>query len=581
MNILGVHHGHDSSAAMIIDGKMVAAASEERFTRIKNDSSFPINAIAYCLQRNRLSSNEIDVLAVAKSSLSAAFTLFFDIPAVKSDKKYIKRLVKNYIKRKLPTKSLMGGAFPQELPLYQKKIVFSDRCKVHCCEHHLAHAASAFYTSGSHNGDVLIVTMDGRGDQVSSAIWIGRGTKIEPVEKYSGESSIGWFYGNATEALGWRHGSDEWKVMGLAPYGTPQPGALKGLYPEYRTGKLSQAHEFGNFMSWNDHGANHFHGRDAILLAKKAKELGRENYASEVQRVVEEQSMEFIVPWLEKIGTRDICCAGGCFLNVKLNQKLWYTGKLDNQWIFPNAGDGGLAVGAALHAYYTSNPSHKIYKIDNVYWGPEYSNDEIEEVLRERGLVYEYHDDVSRVVAEFLAKDLAVGWFQGRMEDGPRALGARSILMSPLKAENKDIINAKVKYREAFRPFCPAILYEKASEYLVNYRDEPFMITSFDVQPSKRDVIPAVVHVDGTLRPQLVKKEINPRYYAVIEAFGRLTGEYAILNTSFNVKGEPIVCSPRDAVRCFFDTGLDILCIGNFIVKKPCLIAESSRIQRL
>jgi len=230
-----------------------------------------------------------------------------------------------------------------------------------------------------------------------------------------------------------------------------------------------------------------------------------------------------------------------------------------------------LAVGAALHAYYTAFQKSDIQQIENMYLGPEYSNDEIEIVLRERGLVYEYFDDNSEVISRYLANNLAVGWFQGRMEAGPRALGSRSILMSPLYQENKDIINKKVKYREMFRPFCPSILYEHADNYLVNHRDELFMITSFDVKPEKQEKIPAVVHIDGTLRPQLVKKEISPKFYNVIKKFGLITGEYAIMNTSFNIKGEPVVCSPRDAVRCFFDTGLDVLAIGNYIVRKPNL----------
>lgn len=567
MKILGVHRGHDSSAALIVDGKMVAAASEERFTRIKNDSSFPLQAINFCLEWGGVASEELDCLAVPRSSLPSAFAIFFNMPDINNSRINLTQFAKRVIKSKMP----IGGVDPLELPLYHKKYSLSRQCRVHCCEHHLAHAASAYFTSGRHTGEVLIVTMDGRGENVSSAIWRGFGNKIEAVHKYAGNSSIGWFYGNATEALGWRHGSDEWKVMGLAPYGTARPGVLCGFYPEFEAGTLVKPHDYGKFMYWNDHGAMHFHGKDAAILSKYVDELGREDYAAEVQRVVEEQSLEFILPWLDRLKTRDICCAGGCFLNVKLNQKLWYTGKIEKQWIYPDAGDSGLAVGAALHAYYSTNPESHAYQIKDMYWGPEYSNEEIETVLQERGLVYEYVEDISAVVAQYLAKNLAVGWFQGRMETGPRALGSRSILMSPLRAENKDIVNAKVKYREAFRPFCPAILYEKAEQYLVSHRDEFFMITSFDVQPEKRDAIPAVVHVDGTLRPQLVQKDVNLLYYKVIEKFGKLTGEYVILNTSFNVKGEPIVCSPRDAVRCFFDTGLDVLSIGNYIVRKPIL----------
>ncbi len=566
MIILGIHSGHDSAAAIVVDGKIVAAAAEERFSRIKNDSSFPIQAIEYCLRWCGISTKEIDCLAVPSVHLHPDLTVFFEIPREDLDKLSIKQQFVRMIKRSLFKSSHIPSL---ELPLYQQDYKLSKHCIIHRCEHHLAHAASSYYTSGYKEGDVLIVTMDGVGDHVSSAIWRGQGTNIEPILKYDRESSIGWFYGNATEGLGWRHGSDEWKVMGLAPYGHPQPGALRGFYPEYEDGKLIKPYKYGFFHTWNDHGANHYHGQDSAELANYVDKLGRENYAAEVQRVVEEQSMNFIVPWLEKLQTRSICCAGGCFLNVKLNQKLWQTDKIDNQWIYPDAGDAGLAVGAALHAYFTLNPTSVIHKIDNLYWGPEYTNEEIAYILKERGLVYNYFDDPSGIVADYLTKNLAVGWFQGRMESGPRALGARSILMSPLKAENKDLINAKVKYREAFRPFCPAITYEKAGQYLKNYRDEFFMITSFDVKPENQNAIPAVVHVDGTVRPQLVKKDTNPRYYKLIEEFGNRTGVYVILNTSFNVKGEPVVCSPRDAVRCFFDTGLDVLCIGNYIVCKP------------
>lgn len=567
MIILGIHCGHDSSAAIVVNGKLVAAASEERFSRIKNDSSFPIQAVSYCLSSCGISSQDLDCVAIPSAYLHHDLPVFFKIPKGEFGYINIKRRVWHTLQKTLLRNSQVSKA----LPLYQPVFKLSADCKIHHCEHHLAHAASAYYTSGYHNRNVLIVTMDGVGDNVSSAIWHGQGSKIKPLLKYNSDASIGWFYGNATEGLGWRHGSDEWKVMGLAPYGRPQPGSLRGFYPEFKDGYLIRPHKYGHFHTWNDHGANHYHGRDAALLVNYVDKLGRENYAAEVQRIVEEQSINFFVPWLEKLRTRTICCAGGCFLNVKLNQKLWNSGMVDNQWIYPDAGDAGLAVGAALHAHFTLYPSAEIQKIDNLYLGPEYTNSEIEQILKERGLVFDYYDDPSAIVADYLTKNLAVGWFQGRMETGPRALGARSILMSPLKAENKDLINAKVKYREAFRPFCPAIMYEKAGQYLKNYRDEFFMITSFDVIPGKQKAIPAVVHVDGTLRPQLVKMNVNPRYYKLIDEFGKRTGEYVILNTSFNVKGEPVVCSPRDAVRCFFDTGLDILCIGNYIVQKPSI----------
>ena len=278
-----------------------------------------------------------------------------------------------------------------------------------------------------------------------------------------------------------------------------------------------------------------------------------------------------ILPLLKRLDTRTLCCAGGCFLNVKFNQKLWYKGVLDSQWIYPNPGDAGLAVGAALNAFYSCRPHEPSQKLLSLYFGPEFANNDIEQILRDRGLKYQYIENIAEETAKHLAKNHVVGWFQGRMESGPRALGNRSILMSPLQAENKDIINSKIKFRENFRPFCPSIIYEKAHDYFDGAREELFMVTSFNVNPDKRNIIPAVVHVDGTARPQMVKRHINERYYDLIMEFGKLTGEYVILNTSFNVKGEPIVCSPVDAIKCFYSTGMDVLILGNFIIKKPVI----------
>jgi carbamoyltransferase len=253
---------------------------------------------------------------------------------------------------------------------------------------------------------------------------------------------------------------------------------------------------------------------------------------------------------------------------VKLNQRIWESGKVRLHHIYPNAGDAGLAVGAALQAYHSAHPSAPIGSMDHLYLGPEYSDEEIARILDARGLTYRRVDDPAVEAGRLLADNKIVAWFQGRMESGPRALGGRSILMSPLRAENKDIINARVKFREAFRPFCPSLLAEKAEEYLVRCRPERFMITSFDAQPGKRDAVPAVVHVDGTLRPQTVDREINPLYWEAIKAFGDATGEYMVLNTSFNIKNEPIVCHPREAIRCFFDTGLDHLIMGSYVLDK-------------
>ncbi|MCB1130454.1 MAG: hypothetical protein KDN05_04945 [Verrucomicrobiae bacterium] len=569
MKILAFNYGHDSSACVIVDGEIKAAIAEERLTRAKNDATFPIESIQWCLDWCGLTSEDIDIVASAGRTLRVDTRVFFDFPSGTGP---VDSGLKNRIKGTIRDRFFSGiGAVRGDLPLYCEKLKLRSDCKVVTVEHHLAHAASAYYTAGLGNTLSLIVTMDGIGDVTSCALWTGEGNRITPIRSYGGNSSIGWFYGNATEGLGWRHGSDEWKVMGLAPYGKTQPGALRDFHPEFTNGHLTKPHEYGEFGIWKDHGSQHFHGQDAAALGVIAEKMGREDFSAEVQRVVEEQMLEFIVPALKEQNTRIVCCAGGCFLNVKFNQKLWYTGVVDDQWIYPDPGDAGLAVGAGLHAYYQHCSEPPTCRMNNLYWGPSYEDPEIETILKERGLVFEKPDDLAGRVADLLVKNYAIGWFQGRMEAGPRALGGRSILMSPLHAENKDRINAKVKYREAFRPFCPSLLAEHRDTYLVNARDERFMITSFEVRDEKKDAIPAVVHVDNTVRPQLVYRETNPRYYDLIKAFGERTGEHLVLNTSFNVKGEPIVCHPREAIKCFFDTGLEALVLGSYLVMKPNL----------
>jgi len=572
VKILGFNYGHDASACVVVDGEIRAAIAEERLTRIKNDASFPIHSIRWCLEWAGLEDGDIDLVASAGQVLRLDARHFFNFPAdIHQSFSGLKSRMKMAVRdRFFPA----IGAVQGDLPLYCKKIALRANCQVVSVEHHLAHAASAYYTAGLGNRKTLVVTMDGLGDHTSSALWIGENNQITPLRSYDRSSSVGWFYGNATEGLGWRHGSDEWKVMGLAPYGMPQPGALRGFHPEFKEGRLVRPHDYGRFGVWRDHGATHYHGKDAAALGEIAEKLGREDFSAEVQRTVEEQMEAVIVPSLWEVGTRTVCCSGGCFLNVKFNQKLWQTGEVEDQWIYPDPGDAGLAIGAALQAYYERHPSRYNSRIKDLFWGPSYTDQEIETILKERGLVYEKPANLSARVADMLVKNYAVGWFQGRMEAGPRALGGRSILMSPLVAENKDRINAKVKYREAFRPFCPSMLAESRDTYLRGARDERFMICSFEATSQKKGKIPAVVHVDGTVRPQLVFKDVHPRYYELIRAFGEKTGESVVLNTSFNVKGEPIVCNPREAIKCFFDTGLEALVLGSFVMLKPSLSAS-------
>jgi len=455
------------------------------------------------------------------------------------------------------------------LPLYQKQLKLSKNCKIELVEHHLAHISSAAYTSGIDiNENVLGVTIDGIGDGTSVAVWQVQNNKIKNIVRFDGSGSLGWFYANSTEAMGWRHGSEEWKVMGFAPYGAAKNGLLKGYYPEYKDGKLVKPHNYGEFGRWKDHGSNHYHGEDSVPMSKIFDTIKPEDFSAEVQRVSEEQAFEIILPWLKKQNTKYLVCAGGFFMNVKFNQNLWYKNILDTQWIYPNPGDAGLAVGACLNVYYKNNTKLQHKQLDNLYFGPEYSNDEIKVILDDRAIDYTYYENIEDETAKYLVDNLAVGWFQGRMEAGPRALGNRSILMSPLDPKNKDKINAKVKYREKFRPFCPSIADEMYDEYLVNPRDELFMVSSFEAKAGIKERIPAVVHEDNTARPQRVKADINQRYHKLITAFGKITGESILLNTSFNIKGEPVICNPREAIKCFYDTGLDILVLGNYLIRK-------------
>lgn len=565
MIILGIHKGHDSSAALILDGEIIADVAEERFTRIKHHAGLPFQAIGYCLSVAGISMEEIDTVAIASKFPSPEFNLLFEIE--ESDPRFQspgwKRRVKSGLEK-------IAGVVGEQLPLYCKRYPLGKSTRVIRVEHHLAHAAAAYYTSGNSEKQ-LILSMDGLGDGSAVCIYRGENGQLVPLHQMGADSSLGWFYSNVTEALGWWHGDGEGKTMGLAPYGDPTVAydALKPFYPKFADGHLVEPHDFGRTHCFIDGGAIHWHMDDATSIKKLLDRFSPEDLAAAAQKILEEQVMRIAYPWLEREATCNLTCSGGVFMNVKLNQRIWESGKVANHWIYPNAGDSGLAVGAALQVYHDAHPSAPIGRLEHLYHGPEFSDDEIEEILKARHLAYQKVENPSAVAADLLARNRIVAWFQGRMESGPRALGNRSILVSANRPENKDILNARVKFREGFRPFCPSLLWEKKADYLEHERDEFFMITSFSCTPEKRSRVPAVVHADGTLRPQTVKETFNPRFHALLTEFGRLTGEYMILNTSLNVMGEPVVLHPRDAIRCFHDSGIDALVIGSFLLEKP------------
>ncbi len=562
MNILGIHIGHDSSVALVRDGRIVADVAEERFNRRKHFAGFPMQALTWALSEHKLTMEDIDIIAVPALGSVPELNYFFDLEGERREKSSSHQQVFEFAKR------IMKRASAKP-PLYIPRFPAGKNTRIVHVEHHLAHAASAYYTSGTPEKQ-LIVTIDGAGDGYSTCLWRGEGGKIEPLVKYPTSASIGWFYSNVTEALGWWHGDGEGKTMGLAPYGDPErvKGVLDGFYPRFADGKPSEFHDFDRPFVWHHGGAIQWHFDDAYEIHRLVEKHGREHIAAEAQRVLEEEVKQLIFPWLEREGTRNLSCAGGVFLNVKLNQRLWESDRIDRHHIFPNAGDSGLAVGAALHAWWATKPRTAFQPLEHLYWGPAYSASEIEEVLKLRNISYQRIDDIEEFTAQKLAENKIVAWFQGCMESGPRALGNRSILMSSNRAENKDIINARVKFREAFRPFCPSLLWEHRADYLQKPRDESWMITSFTCTEEKRSHIPAVVHEDHTLRPQTVRREVNERYWKLIKTFGDITGEQLLLNTSFNIMGEPIINHPREAIRCFYDNGLDYLVMDNFVLSK-------------
>jgi carbamoyltransferase len=438
--------------------------------------------------------------------------------------------------------------------------------------HHECHAASSYYTSGMK--DSLIISIDGIGNDTTQYVALGENGKLHSLSyvkkdgvytrredgifrfrKFKKESiySWGWFYGAITEAIGpWKICQDEGKTMGLAPYGdpnkVPKDEIKKHMY------KISPA------GFYHDGGQVHYHFGNANVYAEMVEKYGKENMAAAAQKILEEKVITYIKRWMKRTGQKNLCTAGGVFLNVKLNQRIVEECGLDNYWPFPMASDCGLSIGAALLEYHKTNP-YKPERLSHLYYGSEYTDQQILEILKRNKISYAPYS--VHYIAEALAENKIVAWFQGRMEGGPRALGGRSILMSPLRAENKDIINKYVKFREGFRPFCPSVTEEAHSKYFDGGNE--FMIVACNV---KTKDIPAVTHVDGTARPQIVTQKDNPKFHQLLSAFGDKTGHPVLLNTSFNVMGEPIIRTPEEAIRCFYGVGLDILVIGNYMIEK-------------
>jgi len=597
-NILGISaYYHDSAAALMRDGELVAAAQQERFSRKKHDARFPDDAILYCLESQNLRLSELDRI------------VFYDKPLIKFE-----RLLETYLsyapngfrsfvaampvwlKEKLYLKSVLkkelselGGCKPTELP----PLLFA--------EHHQSHAASAFFFSPFERAAVLC--LDGVGEWATTSTWLGNGASLEPLWEIDFPHSLGLLYSAFTYFTGFKVNSGEYKLMGLAPYGQPK-------YVELILDKLLDLKEDGTFrldMQYFNYcaGLTMTNSRFDELFGGPPRKpesslTQREmDIAASIQAVTEEVVLRLANTLHEETGEKNLCLAGGVALNCVANGRLLREGPYENVWIQPAAGDAGGAAGAAAvvwHGYdeqprkLNGNSSPAADRMNGSYLGPEYSPGKIRPELDAVGAKYKVLDDelLFAKTAQLLAGENVIGWFQGRMEFGPRALGGRSIIGDPRSARMQSVMNLKIKYRESFRPFAPSVLWERVSDYFEQDTPSPYMLIVAPVQEKlrttltdaqeqlfgieklklKRSALPAITHVDYSARVQTVHEGTNPRYHELLKAFEQLTGCGVLVNTSFNVRGEPIVCTPTDAYRCFMRTEMDYLIVENFFLDK-------------
>ena len=591
MNILGVSAlYHDSAAALICDGQIVAAAQEERFTRKKADRSLPANAIKYCLKNME---GELDAVVYYDNPLLTLDRWLSNIVAVSPDNERI--LDKTY-----------DVIFGDRIWVHDnlKRIIGSmgKNDKLLVCEHHVSHAASAFYPSPFE--EAAILTMDGVGEWATTTIGLGKGSKIDILEQLNYPDSLGLLYSAFTYFCGFKVNSGEYKLMGLAPYGKP-------IYYDIIMDKLIDVKEDGSFKLNTEYFS---FMTDAYMTDERFEELfnikrrmpeekiTREHMdlAASIQKVTEEIVLKLARHAREVTGSKNIVLAGGIALNCVANGILLKEKVFDNIWIQPAAGDAGGAVGAALYAYYNRFNQERIVgekdSMQGAYLGPEFTAEEIKDYLDKNGYKYTYIEDENElfpVLADYLNKDRIIGVCNGRMEFGPRALGNRSILANPQAVDMQSKLNLKIKYRESFRPFAPSVIINRANDYFELNTESPYMLICAPVREElrnsevvysesdmdknddmirvinqKRSIIPAVTHVDYSARIQTVDKERNAFYYNIIKAFEEKSGCGVVVNTSFNVRGEPIICTPDDAYRCFMRTDMDILVLGHFILLK-------------
>jgi len=586
MNILGIScFYHDSAACLVRDGEIIAAAQEERFSRKKQDPAFPKMAIEYCLTEGGIGIGSVDYVA------------FYEKPLIKFERlietqlKYAPSSFRQFLMAVplwLKEKLWMSEFIKKELEGFQGELLFP--------QHHESHAASAFYPSPF--AEAAFLSIDGVGEWATTSWGIGRGNQLDIQYELRFPHSLGLLYSAFTYYTGFKVNSGEYKVMGLAPYGEPRfvDAIYEHLMDLKEDGSFKLNMDYFNYCAGltmtNEHFDKLFGGKPREPESKLTQ---REmDLAASVQKVTEEVMMRMARHIKKETGRKYLCLAGGVALNCVANGKILKAGIFDDIWIQPASGDSGGALGAALFVWHKALGNPRVANGKDTqkgsYLGPRFDDEEIEIFLREKNIPFHKYraEEISSVAADLLAQEKVIGWFQGRMEFGPRALGARSIIGDARSPAMQATMNLKIKFRESFRPFAPSVLKEKASDYFEIDKESPYMLLVADVKKERqrkmtqdeeglwgidklnviRSEIPAVTHVDYSARVQTVDKETNPAYYALIEQFYKKTGCPVVINTSFNVRGEPIVCTPEDAYRCFMRTNIDYLVVGNYVLDK-------------
>jgi carbamoyltransferase len=574
MVILGINAYHgDAAACLLKNGEILAACEEERFSRIKHCAGFPAQAIQACLDETGLSIYEVDHIAISRNpKANLSKKLLYGLQHGNKLSGLIKSRLSNAA-RVVRLRDEISNAL---------KLSKSPKAKVHMIEHHLAHLASAFYVSPFEEAASL--SIDGFGDFVSTKWALGKENKLKVLGQVGFPHSSGIFYTALTQYLGFPHYGDEYKVMALAAFGTPSFKAefREIIYPDVKKGfELELAyflhHNNGVEMNWDRGYPNLSVCYSQKLIDRfgparaKGEPLDQRHYdlAASLQQAFEYIYFHLLNQLQKSTGSKNLCLAGGCAFNSVANGKIREKTPFEHLFIQPAAGDAGTALGSALYVQHTMLGQPRRTQLKHVYLGPQYQKKRIEQALVTSQLHYEELDEgqLIKKTAKALADGKILGWFQGRMEFGPRALGNRSLLADPRRKEMKDILNERIKHRESFRPFAPSILREETENYFETEDQDPFMVRVLKIKPEKQSAIPAVSHVDGTGRVQAVDQNTNPKYWSLIRNFQELTGVPVLLNTSFN-ENEPIVCSPEDALNCFAHSEMDALAIGNFWVER-------------